>query len=73
MTDYLIFTDNWWNWFFHEYAFTILVLYALLKCLAMCDPSNKSDTILEAFRSMLSTGQGMNRRATDPADQIKPK
>ncbi len=66
MQDYLIFTDHWWNAFLHEYAFTLLILWALLKCLAMLDPTNHSDEILDSFRAMLSGGAASrNRRITD--------
>ncbi len=73
LTDYLLFTDNWWNWFLHEYAFTLVVLWALLKTLALCDPTNKTNTILDSFKSMLNNGKNFNRRATDPPkeEQIK--
>ncbi len=64
--DYLIFTDNWWNWFVHEYAYTIVVLWALLKTLAMLDPTNKSNEILESFRSLLNVGSNnLGRRTSD--------
>ncbi len=52
MTEYIIFTDSWWNWFLHEYAFTLALLYVLLKGLAILDPSNKSDQIVESLRSL---------------------
>jgi hypothetical protein len=54
MTEFIIFTDNWWNWFLHEYAFTLGILWALLKALAILDPSNKTDKILDSFRAMLA-------------------
>lgn len=66
MQDYIIFTDNWWNAFLHEYAFTLVILWALLKCLAMLDPTNQSNDILDSFRAMLAGGSTVqNRRATD--------
>ena len=52
MTEYLIFTDNWWNWFIHEYAFTLGLLFALLKGLAVLDPTNKTDKIVESLRAL---------------------
>ena len=63
--DFILFTDNWWNWFIHEYAFTLGLLWALLKALAILDPTNKSNEILESFRSLLNTGSNLNRRMTD--------
>jgi hypothetical protein len=65
LTEYLIFTDNWWNWFVHEYAYTLVILWALLKCLALLDPTNKTNMILDSFRSLLNNGKSLNRRATD--------
>ena len=69
MTEYLIFTDNWWNWFLHEYAYTLGLLWALLKALAMLDPTNQSNQILDSFRSLFNTGQSLNRRADDKDKQ----
>jgi len=63
--DYLIFTDDWWNWFFHNYAFSIGILWAILKALAILDPSNKTNTILDSFRSFLPGGKELARRGTD--------
>ena len=76
MTDtYILFTDAWWNWFVHEYAFSLVILWALLKTLAILDPTNKTNDILDSFRSFLNTG--MNRRTTDkdykPDDKILTK
>ena len=51
MNEYLIFTDNWWNWFIHEYAFTMGLLWALLKALAVLDPSNESNKVIDSLRS----------------------
>jgi hypothetical protein len=50
MTEYTILTDNWWNWFVHEYAFTMAIVWALLKGLAILDPSNKTDKIVDLLR-----------------------
>ena len=69
--DFILFTDNWWNWFIHEYAFTLGILWALLKALAILDPTNKSNEILESFRSLLNTGSNLNRRLTDRLDEKK--
>ena len=65
MTEYLIFTNNWWNWFFHEYAFTVALLFVLLKGLALLDPTNHSNEILDSLRSLFNTGQSLNRRMND--------
>lgn len=54
--DYIIFTDNWWNWFLHEYAFTVALLWALLKALAVLDPSNKTDKVIDSMRSFFERG-----------------
>ncbi|OPY89024.1 MAG: hypothetical protein A4E71_00104 [Smithella sp. PtaU1.Bin162] len=54
MTDFLIFTDNWWNWFLHEYAFTIGLLYALLKGLAVLDPNNNSNKVVDMLQTIFS-------------------
>jgi hypothetical protein len=56
MTEYLIFTDNWWNWFIHEYAFTMGLLWALLKALAVLDPSNESNKVIDSLRSFFEKG-----------------
>lgn len=70
MTEYILFTDNWWNWFVHEYAYTLVILWALLKTLALCDSTNKTNQILDSFRSLLNTGNSLNRRTTDrPEDK----
>lgn len=69
MTEYLIFTDNWWNWFLHTYSFTIGLGWALLKALAILDPSNKTNTILDSFRSFLPGGKELARRGTDKEQQ----
>lgn len=52
--DYIIFTDNWWNWFVHEYAFTLALLFCLLKGLAVLDPTNKTNQIVDSLRSLLT-------------------
>jgi len=52
--DHIIFTDDWWNWFLHTYSFMIALLWAVLKALAILDPSNKSNQVLDTFRGMLS-------------------
>lgn len=74
LTDYIIFTDNWWNVFIHEYAITIGILWALLKCLAMFDATNKSNTVLESFRNMITGGECLKwkRRATDKKSEDLP-
>lgn len=48
--DFIIFTDNWWNWFIHEYAFTLALLWALLKALAVLDPSTRSNKVIEMLQ-----------------------
>ena len=54
MTEYLIFTDNWWNWFVHEYAFTLALLFVLLKGLALLDKTNESNKILELLQGLFN-------------------
>jgi len=68
--DYIFFTDNWWNWFLHEYAFSLLILYALLRCIAVLDPSNKTNLIIDTFRNVISkrSGKEMARRESDKHD-----
>lgn len=64
--DAIIFTDNWWNWFLHEYAFTLGVGWAVLKAIAVLDPSNKTNQVLDTFRGLVAREpKEMNRRATD--------
>jgi len=69
--DFMIFTDNWWNWFFHEYAFTIALLFVLLKGLALLDPTNQSNEILDSIRSLFNRGQSLNRRTSDKTETSK--
>jgi hypothetical protein len=69
MTEYLIFTDNWWNWFLHEYAFTLGLLWAFLKTLAILDPSNKTNAILDTFRGLMPGNKELARRATDKPEE----
>ncbi len=71
MIEYLIFTDNWWNWFLHEYAFTLGLLWALLKTLAILDPSNKTNAILDTFRGLMPGNKELTRRATDRPEPPK--
>lgn len=68
MIEHMLFTDNWWNAFIHEYAYTLFILWALLKTLAKLDPTNKSDDILESFRALLFSGPPLGRRVTDQKD-----
>ena len=63
--EYILFTDNWWNWFLHEYAFTMGLLWAILKALAILDPSNKTNAILDTFRGLVSGSKELARRAED--------
>ena len=71
MTEYLIFTDNWWNWFLHEYAYSLGLLWALLKALAFLDPSNKTNAILDTFRGLMPGNKELARRAADKPDPPK--
>jgi len=45
--DFILFTDSWWNWFLHEYAFSIGVIWALLKMLAILHPGVETNKIME--------------------------
>lgn len=54
MYQYLIFTDNWWNAFLHEYAFTLALLFVLLKCLAVLDKTNESNKIIELLQNLFN-------------------
>ena len=45
MTDPIIFTDDWWNWFLHTYSFMIGLVWAILKALAVLDPTNRTNSI----------------------------
>lgn len=65
MTEYTIFTDDWWYWFAKNYGITLGIGWALLKALAILDPSNKTNAILDSFRSFLPGGKELARRATD--------
>jgi hypothetical protein len=45
--EYMFLTDNWWNWFLHEYAFTMLIIAGLLKVLAMADEGTSTNDIVD--------------------------
>jgi len=64
MTEYIMFTDDWWNWFLHTYSFMLGLLWAILKAIAVLDPSNKTNAILDSFRSRMG-GKELERRASD--------
>lgn len=63
--DPIIFTDDWWNWFLHTYSFMIGLLWAVLKALAILDPSNKTNAILDTFRGLIPGQKEMGRREGD--------
>lgn len=71
LVDFIIFTDNWWNAFIHEYAYTLGLLYALLKAIAVLDPSNKTNKIIDSFCSFLPgrAQKELARRETDKPKQ----
>jgi len=71
MNEYILFTENWWNQFLHEYAFTLGLLWALLKTLAILDPSNSTNKVLDSFRGFMPGGKELARRVTDNGDGKK--
>lgn len=71
---YDIFTDDWWTWFAHQYSYSMVIVWALLKTVALLDPTNKSNEILDSFRTILSAGNSsMSRRASDPKEAAPDK
>jgi hypothetical protein len=50
--DFTIFTDSWWNWFVHEYAFTLGLLMSLLKGLAILHPGVDSNKIVDLLQGV---------------------
>ena len=69
MTDYILFTDNWWNWFLHEYSFMVGLLWALLKAIAVLDPSNKTNNVLDTFRRLVPGQKELRRREDDKREE----
>jgi len=66
--DYAIFTDNWWFWFVKEYGISIGIIWGILKAIAVLDPSNKTNKVLDTFRSLLpgsKENKELARRAED--------
>lgn len=63
--EYMIFTDDWWYWFVKNYGVTIAIGWAILKGIAILDPSNKTNQVLDTFRGLLPGQKEMARRATD--------
>ena len=63
--DYILFTDDWWYWFVKNYGITLGLLWAILKALAILDPSNKTNAILDTFRGLVSGSKELARRAED--------
>ena len=58
MNEFIIFTDNWWNAFVHDYAFTLALLWVLLKCLAVLDKSTESNKVIELLQNFFNRGGG---------------
>ena len=72
MTDPIIFTDDWWNWFLHTYSFMIGLVWAILKALAVLDPTNRTNSILDSFRSRIPGGEKQLARRADDQEEKKP-
>jgi hypothetical protein len=52
MPDYIMFTDAWWKIFLADYSYTIGIFWALLKGIAVLDPENKSNKIIDLLQGV---------------------
>ena len=69
--DYLILSDDWWYWIVKTYGISIGLLWAFLKAMAVLDPSNKTNKILDTFRGLIPGNKELARRASDAPEEKK--
>jgi hypothetical protein len=50
--DELLMSNKWWAWFIDTYTFSIALIFALLKCLAILDKSTETNKVVDYLQGM---------------------